>query len=225
VKEKLTLSLSTLLDYLVLYGFDRKGFETLPTLRHWQLCSAECGWIKFLKYKLAAFFSDFLGVVVPKQPFKHPDHPMLLLGGRGARFIRKILKTDRALSFATGILYLKKGMPRPDESMLEAARIATKEVLTHPRPIPVSRILVNDQTAWEEPWRPLSLEDMADEVRRTCFEVFRGHKFTEEDMHKMYAPSVKASYTSNRSALGTYGDLIESGLITDITDQDRSFGN
>jgi hypothetical protein len=222
-KEKLTLALSTIIDYCALFGFKSSGFDRRPTLRHWQLCSVKCGWIKFLKYKLAAFFSDFLQVELPPKPFDVEDHSMHLVGGRCGRFIHQLLKTDRALSFATGILYSKKGMPRPDEQMLAAALIATKKVLTTLRPVPVSAILVSDLTSWESETRPLSLIDMGDEVERTCMEVFRGYKLSEEDLHREFAPSVKATYTSSRSKLGTFGDLVESGLITDLPVSSKSW--
>jgi len=223
VKEKLTLALTTILDYLTLYGFDPSGFDGRSTLRHWQLCSAQCGWIKFLKYKLAAFFSDFLDVELPPKPFDVPDHAMHLVGGRAGRFIHQLLKTDRALSFATGVLYSKKGLPRPDEQMLAAALIATKKVLTTPRPVPVSSIMVSDHESWDDIQRPLSLADMAKEVERTCMEVFGGHKLTEEQLHKEYAPSVKATYTASRSKLGTFGDLVQAGLITDLPKAAESY--
>jgi hypothetical protein len=58
---------------------------------------------------------------------------------------------------------------------------------------------------------------MATECKRTVREVFHGHKLDMlKDMERRpLAPSVKASYTSARSKLGTYGDLINVDLIND----------
>jgi hypothetical protein len=175
----------------------------------------ECGWIKFLKYKLASFFSDFLDVELPPKPFTREDHPMHLVGGRAGRFVHQILKTDRGLEFATGILYSKKGLPRPDEQMLMAAIIATKKVLTNPRPVPVSSIIISTPD-WETPQRPLCLDDMEIEVRRVVQEVFHGQTMTVEDLEHPFAPSVKATYTASRSKLGTFGDFIVDDLIHDL---------
>jgi hypothetical protein len=157
-KEKLTLALTTILDLLTLYGYDSQFTEShQSTLRHWQICSAECGWIKFLKYKLAAFFSDFLDVELPQKPFSTPDLPRHLVGGKAGRFLHQLRRSPRGLSFATSILYSKKGMPRPDEQMLQAALKATKKVLTSLRPVPPSSIVIVDSFSWGEPQRPLSL--------------------------------------------------------------------
>jgi hypothetical protein len=214
-KEKLTLALSTLLDYLVLYGFRRSDFDGTATLTHWQLCSSECGWMKFLKYKLSSFFSDFLQVELPPCPFTIPDHPMHLVGGSAGRFVYQVMKTDRALSFATGVLYLKKGMPRPDEQLLAKALVATKKVLTTPRPVPVSEIMISDGESWDRVARPVTLDDMAVQVRRTCREVFGGYTITSKDLHYPRAPSIRADYVSSRSKFGTFGSLIDEGLIKD----------
>jgi len=136
---------------------------------------------------------------------------MHLAGGRLGRFIYQLMKNDSiALEVATSVLYLKKGFPRPDEQQLAAALIATKKVLTTPRPIPISNIAT--------PVGPLSLEMMGEQVRRTCREVFGKSQITEADLHKPYAPSVRANYVDSRSKFGTFGTLMDLGLIKDRSD-------
>jgi hypothetical protein len=220
VKEKLTLALSTITDFLVLYGFRVSRFDRAATLQHWQLCSAQCGWIKFLKYKTAAFFSDFLGTELPPRPFdSETDHPMHLVGGTAGRFITQLMKTPHAMSFAVGVLYLKKGLPRPDEQQLQAAIIATKKVLTSPRPVPISQIQVPNPDLWSDTDSlPLSLDHMDLECDRVVDEIFTGHRLdVVKDLERRpCAASTKASVTSARSAFGTYGDLIDLGLIEDV---------
>jgi len=63
---QLALALPQILDYLSLYGFVLdKRFRPEKTLQHWQLCSAYCGWMKFLKYKFSAFFAYYLNTQQP----------------------------------------------------------------------------------------------------------------------------------------------------------------
>jgi len=213
-RAELSTSLSSLLDYLSLYGFDPIGQKTSPTLKHWQICSAECSWMKFLKYKLSSFFSSVLGEELPPCPFKTPDYPLHLIGGRAGRFISKVLKGPLRLEFAVGILYLKKGCARPGKPELKAALVATKKVLTSKRPVPIPTLQLRDD--WDNILPPINLGDMGVEMRRTTREFFSGHTITQKDLHKPFAPSIKANYVDSRSDLGTFGTLIELGLIKTV---------
>jgi len=200
--NKLRLSIQVVVDYCVLYGFNPQGFKFESTLEHWQLCSMSCGWKKFLKYKLSAFMSFHLKGELPVCPFKEHDIPCQIAGGTLGRFIKLIMTTDRARSFATGILYLKKGFPRPDKAALELAKEETKKVLTTTQNVPTN----NTATFIE----------VLGEIRRTVKEVFHGQSLTEEDLLKAYTPTVKANYTNSRSEYGTLGTLFEKGLIQDV---------
>jgi len=157
-RKKLVLSLNVIIDYAKLYGFRSDSFDAESTLAHWQICSAECGWIKFLKYKLAAFMAHHLGGVLPVAPFTTVDYPNQLAGHSLGRYMMLIMRSDRARSFAVGILYSKKGMPRPDVDALEQALVSTKEVLTTVKSVPSSPY--TDKT------------QILAEVRRTVREVF-----------------------------------------------------
>jgi hypothetical protein len=199
VKEKLSLSLSVLIDLSVLFGFKRRSFNTDLTIAHWQLCSVDCGWVKFLKYKLAAFMSSHLGCTLPAKPFACDDIPSQLAGGTLGRFIRLIMSGKRAREFAVGVLYSKKGMPRPDVDALNKAATDTFKVLTTVHSIPTSSYS--------------NLASVSCEVRRTVKEIFKGHRFTDVHRDKPYAPSIKSNYISSRSKFGTFGALLDSGCI------------
>jgi len=204
-RRKLGLSLGVIVDYAKLFGFDPSKFDRNQTLANWQKCSVGCGWIKFLKYKLAAFMAVSLGGVLPKKPFLENDFPNHLSGGTLGRFISKIMRGSKALSFAVGILYSKKGMPRPDKGDLEQSRQATKEVLT----------TIHTRGEFDKSWI------MKQEIRRTCREVFV-KQITSQDLHHMYAPSVRANYTNSRSEFGTFGTLLDEEIISDIVPDEGS---
>lgn len=219
--KKLVEAMDVLLEYLELFGFDRKGQKTTPTLDHWHLCSVECGWIKFLKYKSAAFFSMFLKDELPPKPFSAEDKPLQLIGGRAGRFIHSLLKGKNAREFAVGILFLKKGWPRPEKEDLRAALKDTFHVLTTVKDIPqtdIPRPLQGlDGESFSDELR-VTLSDLEYQVRRTVREVFSGNKFTDEDLYRPYAPSVKSNYVSSRKGLGTYGTLKDLNFLADVPD-------
>lgn len=203
--SQLALALPTVLEFLSLYGFDASTFSPSATLQHWQLCSAYCGWMKFLKYKFSAFFASYLGGDMPKAPFPVPDHPSMLLGSTGGRFIRKMMlpRDELSLEFAIGVLYLKKASPRALDREIAAALEKCKWVLTTPQPIP------------QLPNCPVTFDDLRAECRRTVREIFRPEgtkvRFTLEDLHRPFAPSLRANVRSRRCDLGTFGQLRDQG--------------
>jgi hypothetical protein len=199
-RKKLSLSLDVLVNYAKLFGFRSDSFVRSSTLSHWHLCSAEIGWVKFLKYKLAAFMAFHLDNPLPEKPFPYDDIPSQLAGGSLGRFIRSLDDPDQSLSFAVGILYSKKGMPRPDDLALEQAKVKTKIVLTTKQPLRTS------------PFSSTAV--IAEEVRRTCREVF-SVRITDKDIYHPYAPSVKANYIDTRSKFGTFGTLMDERFLMD----------
>jgi len=225
-KEKLNLCIEALIEYLEIFGFDRKGQKTVPTLDHWHLCSMEIGWIKFLKYKFSAFFAWYLGCDLPLKPFNNEDIPQHLIGGRAGRFIRSIITQDtkRARQFAVGLLFLKKGLPRPDQVDLDHALMKTFSVLTTVKEVPTTDLgnVKVEEDLWRDESPKVDLTELENQVRRTVQEVFDGHVITDEDLHKPYAPSVKANYVSSRRKLGTFGDLISYNLVEDLNDFEYS---
>jgi len=206
-KEKLSQSLEVLVNYATLFGFRSERFDRTTTLSHWQLCAKDCGWLKFLKYKLAAFMAYHLDNSLPEKPFSSSDLPNQLAGHTLGRFIQRFAVDDPDLqmSFVVGILYSKKGMPRPTDLACEQAKMKTKEVLT------------TKQIAHTSPFSSTAV--IAEEVRRTCKEVF-SQRLSERDLHHPYAPSVKANYVAARSSFGTFGTLMDENFILNQFDPD-----
>ncbi len=113
------------------------------SLKHWITLARELGpvsWMKVAKYKIAAFFSSWLGFELPPRPAKttawETDNPSILLGGAPSRWCRSFLGRGtktwslEQLSFLTSVLYSKKGMPRPGDYELIRALIDTAMKLT-----------------------------------------------------------------------------------------------
>jgi hypothetical protein len=204
--------------FMRIYGYrDAIDFDTdfMSTMRHWQICSESCGWMKFLKYKFAAYFSHHMGLEIPPKPFEVDDHTGVIASGRPGRFLTARIKGSDRIGILTGILYLKKGMPRASKDDLQAAAIATLNELSSVKAVPVSKCVKND--GWSDV--PITLEVMLDQIRRTVYEIFGGHKFYEADFEKPFAPSLRANYTSSRSAFGTFGTLFDDGLLREDASQ------
>jgi hypothetical protein len=208
VEEILSLAASRLIAYLEVYGFEPTTLRPASlssTLSHWQLCSVDCGWMKFLKYKYAAFMAFHLGGDLPLPPFSVRDHPSMLIGGSAGRFIRKMLRSSEARSFATGILYAKKAAPRASPRDLKKAKLKAFQALTTTHSVPVSQLLVSG--------RPMCLLDFKQQVHRTCVELCRPSRdgvtptVSEAVLHHPYAPSIRANYSSRRDTFGTLGSL------------------
>jgi len=145
-----------------LYGckteLSRKNLQN--TYLTWNTLSAESGWMKFMKYKLAAFFSyhqnesfetpkilptqlntaKIAGVSTPQAPndyISENDNPGILLGGKFHRWLRVFLNKEneeRKLSFLSSILQSKKGMPRPTDEEVSKAEYDAFIKLTTSQP-------------------------------------------------------------------------------------------
>jgi hypothetical protein len=143
----------------------------------------------------------FLDNELPEKPFSEEDKPNLLACGSLGRFILKTVRGKLSYSFRCSILYLKKGFDRPDSKYVKKAVAEAKLMLTTPHPGPASE------------W--MSRERVFYEARRTVREIFK-KKITQQDLEKPFAPSIKANYVDSRSEFGTFGTLIEKGLILDV---------
>jgi len=222
-EQNLSLALSVLIEFLVIRGFQNPGYDGSSTLQHWQLCSASCGWMKFLKYKFSAFFSYHLRGELPKAPFDVPDHPGHVIGGSAGRFLSLQLRGMRpgsprknfitALELCVGVLYLKKGMPRASEADLAAACLKTSKVLTETQRLPTCDIPYLDRT--------VQFPDILKQIQRTCVEIVRTappgmvSEFGPSVLHRPYAPSIKANVVDNRMNFGTLGTLFREGFIVE----------
>jgi hypothetical protein len=200
-------SLHSLILLCETYGFKPIGKEDFllypDTLNHWQLCSVECSWMKFLKYKIASFFSYHGGHAPLPKPFKADDNPAHICGGRLGRFMHKLAVSRRSDSFLQSILYSKGGMPRPGKLEVEEGVRKTFKLITTKQAEPQISLY------------GISKERVLLEIRRTARDVINGKKFTPIMQYSPNAPSFNANYTDARSVLGTFGTMVKKNLISD----------
>lgn len=168
--------------------------------------------------------------------FLKMDHPTQLSGGRLGRWMSLLrlrhVVDSRSLgsqvfeSFMETILKSKGGMPRPSKKVLKAASYQTFLDLTRPRrldDVSQSRALlcplgVNDDNRKSIP-DTLCWDSVAIVLRRVVQEVFRGEKFTTEDLLKPYVPSSNAHYNYSRSEFGAVGRFFheeKEELVSDV---------
>lgn len=196
-------AINLLLKLCKLYGFRDASYSPQRSYDLWHNQSLRCGLVKFLKYKMAAFFSHYADQELPPLPTgMSRDFPQHLLCGSAGRFITYLMRgdKDRARGFALAVLYLKKGLPRPSSAHVRKGVEDTFDILTnehHPEPCTIPNF--NGSA--------LSIEFLSDEVRRTVHEVFSGTVYVDDP--SPFAPSTKANYTENRSEYGTLGTLLD----------------
>lgn len=145
-----------------LYGFDfhRHCMYTLANQvdKTFRLIEVYGDWMKYFKFKNAAFFSAWLDQELPQMPnfpngestktvtdctgvktlhlvttiFGSPKH---LFGGSFYRFLTFIMKEEEMRSsFTLSILQSKKGMPRPTDKMVEEAVEKSVKTMTTVKP-------------------------------------------------------------------------------------------
>jgi hypothetical protein len=222
-EECIVQCIKTLVGLLELYGFEsaeyyratRKGSGFLKSCRFWSACARKCGWMKWAKYKIAAFFSFHTGDTVPNSPDPDVlDNPGDLLCGKAQRFIRRFLyqhrdDPHRRISLLTSVLQSKKGFPRPSKQQLSNAKVETFRKLTTFTP-PTAAVVLPDEKGQPSAF---TFDDLLTEVRATVRETFKGQKFNLVDSLDGLMPSLSANYNNTRSAYGTLGELIDLGYI------------
>jgi hypothetical protein len=198
------------------------------TLKHWTAGAAACGsdgWMKFAKYKLAAFFhshTDQAGGALnalPPVPWslttQFKDLPAKLCCGIAGRFMISNLigKPGKPApyrdEFLATVLQIKKGCPRPNEAMLAAEVKKTVAALVSVRPSPPPVMALRD---WADvPAEcPMNLQlqltraTVIDQLRRTVREVMKDAEYTPLDRMKPYFPSTRATFTHSVNEGGQY---------------------
>lgn len=226
-----------LVQWLELFGFDSTGFSTLGDVRQWRewLKESSGDWMKLCKFKLAAFYQyaqrDLLeDKQLPPCPFPLTrQHPLHLLGGRAGRFMRRMIRPTNPArqEFLSSLLLVKTGMPRPGKEELLKAAKKTLEALTTPRRIFVNRI---PETVPEGRGRLhglLSHSELVEQVRRTAREIFARATFKTSDLlARPIVPTFSANYVRSRREFGTFGELLDTGLLDTLPIRDlylRSF--
>jgi len=175
--------------------------------------SKECGWIKFIKYKISAFFSFHNQQPIPKKPFTGEDHPGIILGGPLYRFCKLILKTEDQLSFLTSILMSKKGFPRPSKKEVRAGEIAAFQKLTgDTKPVSV-KSLTDDWNEYGD-LHPTIISnashiELTIQIKRTVKELFGGKRYKVRDRTQVFFPSTSANYINSRAEAGAIGAILQ----------------
>jgi len=191
--------------------------------------NGEGSWVKFLKWKTAAFFAFYRSQELPPKPCQKFDKledythlmnmPYALLGGEAHNFLMSLQAKDyeRFMQFTDSSLYLKKGMPRVPDSMIEKSINDTVEELTGiPKVMPDQMIFIDSETR-----NPM---DRSDQVfvskqkvimalRRTTSELFENECFTHDDVFEPFFPSTSANYNWSRGKCGALGELYYQGFF------------
>jgi hypothetical protein len=198
-------------------------------------------WIPYFKYKTCAFYAFHEKQDIPPKPVGLVDtHPSIIFGGYFARFViifnryKNVTKRNSLNetvrrgfeSFAVTLNMAKMGMPRADDSMIEAAE---RKCAVHLTTAPV---VVQDHFCDECGMSGLSpyhfanclgvvsqmyfgngeivdKKSMIRECRRTVQELFEGHQYTEDLHYEPFFPSTSANYIRSRNASGAVGMVSE----------------
>jgi len=215
-----------IVELLSLFGFNGKSFKREGEVTAWAAMFENTGdWMKATKWKVAAFYQfhqvsadNLLDTTLPPSPFQDfVSKPGKLLGSTAGRFIRKMLTKgkSRREEFLSSILQLKKGMPRPEESALEASRAKTVKALTS-RKKRIEKIMSAPGKHTFGPQNRIRFSTIAQQVKRTTVELFRGRKFNvlRDLLSGNIMPSLSAVNSTSRAKLGMFGWLKENNLLS-----------
>jgi len=194
----------------------RKAYQ--GTLDHWAEGSAACSiaagnppevldWMKFVKYKTAAFFHSVTPQLAapPPPPFDirvFQDSPAQLCTGLASRYVRILLKGPLAFSFITSVSNMKKGCPRPSKQMVQLQVDKSVKALTTAQRVPPDTeyiALVSDWRDIDEFERKgiethLDVPNVKAELRRTARELYYGMKFTDDMRNVPRVPTTKSTF-------------------------------
>jgi hypothetical protein len=208
-----------IIEVLKFYGFKGEADMTKTETAWRQMAEGpnQHGWMKIVKYKLAAFFSSKTDQILPTPPLDvpHTDKPHMLIGGRAGNFLTLYLKRHDEMgrmSLLFSILQSKKGMPRADKSALSKAAYKTAQTLGTAPPVQESKFLVKWSERHEIPaWIPTTVNgfDIREQLKRTAREMFMNKPLTNDERMKTFFPSTSANYINNRARAGAVGYIFE----------------
>jgi len=208
------------------FGF-RGTWAMKSTKEHWIAGSSLCGWEKFVKYKLASYFSAHRGLELPpapEWPRDFTDNPRSLVGGRLGRFLRLYLKlSDPEMKdeLLFSIKMAKKGMPRSSDEKLDADVRKTVQTLTSEGPQQAHHLrqLLIDWADVDDTQMGVAIsltrENVETQLRRTVDELFPkgSSKLQTSARVAAFFPSTSANYIRSRSGAGAVGAILESGVL------------
>jgi len=210
------------------FGFDSNGYSPKGTMDHWVHCASVWGDpLKFVKWKISAYYSFHKNQTIPSCPLGMDDHPGVLLGGRGYKFLNIMKRTDKCLfeSFITSVLYSKKGMPRPSKAYIRKSEEAAFEKLTKAVPFQNSKCLLQSdkvKKVCKLVEFELSEKTVRYQIERTVLELFEDVTYTAMERIEPFFPSTSANYINSRAMMGAVGAIVEDpDLIGDLLIKDE----
>lgn len=217
-----------------LSGFKSKGWSRKGTIDWHCKCIhvLKGDWMKFYKYKDAAFYAAAEEQELPTSPFESSecssDKPDVVLGGVAGRWAKALKKSDRAAyqTLAYSVLQAKRGMRRPDKKMLKEAEVeAFLKLTTVPVQPPAMELVGNWASVTKLDQRKvettLNRETFRSQLKRTVDELLEGRQFTLADQQRMSFPSTSANYTKTRSKGGMVGELMSNGFTAEHFGQEQ----
>lgn len=231
-------AVDTWLELFHVYGFDFHDHDREYLYRQIQktvddaLVVSQIGnWMKYFKYKSAAFFSVWNKQVLPEEPswmrFLPRKDPKVLFGGPFQRFVARLryqgkyLGFTRIQSFSLSILMAKKGQPRPSDQDVRDAERETFLKLTTPKAPTPAKIFLEQPKVVEDflsliyetegvNEQPSFIADQAfmePEFRRTTREVFPKFELDLFSLSYYMLPSSSSNFNWTRGDAGTYTEL------------------
>jgi hypothetical protein len=225
---------------LELMGFRSEGYKTSGTISFHVRCVELMGgdWMRFYKYKLAAFIAvglDQEDLPTPPKELDGIDKADNLLGGKAGMFLKMVRVQDpwRWQEIIATLMTVKRAFPRPGTEKVreevEAAFKALTRKLT--RPLVTLEEIRDDmkrgQTLFEpKPRKTVIAErlrellvrrDLVHELERTVDEIFKGKNFTFENMIEPFFPSTNANYLTTRSQGGAIGHIMTQGVLKGLS--------
>jgi len=212
--------LEALFALLEVYGFrsrrhdptSKRAFD--KTVNRWVEASAMLGvggWMKWAKYKFATYFyhNTRQHDTAPENPLPiFVDNPSKLVRGSAARFMKTLLAGKHRHTMLASILQVKKGCPRPSETMVQAAVAKAQAALTVVHPTPKNEWLLewaDIRDSYDEVY--LSRANMEVQLKRTVRDVFTRQTYTDKDRARLILPSGSASYRTNKANGGKLNEI------------------
>jgi hypothetical protein len=177
--------------------------------------NASGSWMKFVKWKFAAFFHYNSGNLdlPPPQPWSsdsYIDKGSVLCSGGAGRFANHLLNSPiKRNSFLASVLQLKKGCPRPSTQLVADSVKAAITALTSERK--------ELRGGWLIDWQDmpdhgdvdfyLCQASMDQQCIRTVEEIFGGMTYEDVDRHRPIFPSTSASYQDTKAQGGSFRSI------------------
>jgi hypothetical protein len=228
-------------------------YKTIHLMMKFVEVNGETSWVKFFKWKFAAYFAYVRQEDIPERPdFTYEENVLFshihFLGGSFHDFLvsLKANNPNRYMQFVDSTQQLKKSMPAVSKSMIEKAEKDTMLELTLPKDeiLQLDNLNVhfdevrNKTDKISELYNPVDfvvcMEDVKLQLRRTVTEIFQNEELRYSDIIEPFFPSTSGNYNWVRRYGGTVGLFSEYGLMNthddfrllfDIGEQSCSFSH